>query len=234
MPPASLTHKKRGSPYRLPLRKKGLKLGQFLQLRLDGGEVWQVTGAFQDFGVLNHAGLVNDEGGTLWHAAHDQVFGWQEALISDAVGFSDLVIVVAEELQRDALFFSPGLLCEGIITADADDFGIQGGVGIDAFRKFAELSGASAGEGHRHEQKKNVGSADVFGQLEKLRAIGAEGGDGEIRGGRADRECHGGDIGLNSKAPEPGAPHRNAAGSGGQAQELEFDFEHWRLFSGHS
>ena len=174
-------------------------LSQFFELGLDGGEIGEISRAFQNFGVLDDASFVDDEGGALWHATHDQVFGWQEAVISHAVSGGDLMIVVAEELKGDAFFFSPGFLCKWIVTADADDLGVQGCVGVDALGKLTEFRGADAREGHRDKQKQNVRGADVFGELEQFGAIGTEGGDGKIRGGRANRESHGDDVfGFNA------------------------------------
>lgn len=166
------------------------QLSQLFELCLDSVEVWEVTRAFQGLSVLDNARFIDDEGGALWHATHDQVFGWKEAVVGDAVSGGDFMVVVAQELKGDTFFLSPDFLSEGIVTTDAKNFGVQIIVGVDAFGDLAELCGADACEGHRHEQKQDVGGADVLAQLEKLRAIGAKGGDGEIRGGSADGECH--------------------------------------------
>ncbi len=175
----------------------GLGLGEFGEAGLDCVEVGELSGGVVGLGVLDDTGFVDDEGGALWHASHDEVFVREEGGVGDVVSCSDVVIVVAKEFEGDAFFFGPGFLSEGIVTADPDDGGVEFFVFVDAFGDLTELGGADAGEGHRDEEEEDVGGAEVFGEFEELGASGSEGGEGEVRGGGADGECHGRWWGLN-------------------------------------
>lgn len=175
----------------------GLGLGEFGEAGLDCVEVGELSGGVVGLGVLDDTGFVDDEGGALWHASHDEVFVREEGGVGDVVCGSDVVIVIAEEFEGDAFFFGPGLLSEGIVTADSDDGGVEFFVFVDALGDLAELGGADAGEGHRDEEEEEVGGAEVFGEFEELGASGSEGREGEVRGGGADGECHGRWWGLN-------------------------------------
>ena len=57
---------------------------------------------------------------------------------------------------------------------------------------LAELRGAAAGEGHRHEEQHDVGFSDEIAQGDQLGAIGGFADEGEIRGFVADFDGHGG------------------------------------------
>ena len=169
----------------------GLGLGEFGEAGLDGVEVGELSGGVVGLGVLDDTGFVDDEGGALWHSSHDEVVVWEEGGVGDVVSGGDVVIVIAEELEGDAFFFGPGFLSEGIVTADPDDGGVEFFVFVDALGDLAEFGGADAGEGHRDEEEEDAGGTEVFGEFEELGASGSEGGEGEVRGGGADGECHG-------------------------------------------
>lgn len=162
-------------------------LAEFGDFGFDGGEVGDGAGAVVRLGVLDDAIGIDDEGGAFGDAGLAEVFLGQEGVVGDVVGFGDAVVVVAEEGDFDVLFFSPGLLSEGVVAADGEDAGVEGGEVIEAAGDFAELFGADAGEGHGHEEKDGLlagAEGDVF------RAGGADGGEFEIGGFGADGECH--------------------------------------------
>ena len=90
------------------------------------------------------------------------------------------MLVVAEKGNGDAFFFGPCGLCKWIVTADADDFGIQSFVFGDAIGNIAKLCGAHACEGHGHEKNQDVRGTYVFGQSEQGGAFGGFGHECEI------------------------------------------------------
>lgn len=103
----------------------GLGLGEFGEAGFDGVEVGELSRGVVGLGVLDDAGFVDDEGGALGDAAHDEVFVWEEGSVGDVVGGGDVVVVIAEEFEGNTFFFGPGFLSEGVVTADADDGGVE-------------------------------------------------------------------------------------------------------------
>lgn len=79
-----------------------------------------------DIDVANDASLIDDKSGAFRDAAHDEVGLRQELVVSDAVGFRDVVFVIAEERKGDAFFFGPSGLSKRIVSGDAEDFRIEG------------------------------------------------------------------------------------------------------------
>lgn len=116
------------------------------QCGFDGFEVGEVFWGWGLFGVLDDAVLVDDEGGACGGVA-DVCEAWEE----DVVGFGDFFVEVADEGDVDFFFLSPGFLSEGAVYADADDGGVEVGVGAEACGDFAEFIGADAGEGEWEE-----------------------------------------------------------------------------------
>ena len=132
------------------------------------------------FGILDDAFFIDDEGRTLGHAAHDEVGVGEEAIVSDAIVSGGLVLVVGEEGQLDAFLFRPLSLCEGVVAGNADDGGVKSCIFVELVGHGAEFSGASAGEGHGHEEKNDVLFTDVLGESEEFGAFRAFGDEGEI------------------------------------------------------
>jgi hypothetical protein len=102
------------------------------------------------------------------------------------------VFVIAEQRDGDAFFFRPGGLGERVVAGNAEHLGVERLVIRNAGGNIAELGGADAGEGHRHEQQHDVGFSDEVAQFHELRALGGFGDEGEIRGLVADFDGHGG------------------------------------------
>lgn len=143
-----------------------------------------------NFGVADDAFLIDHEGGALGHATHDQVRFGEELLVGDTVGLGDFVFVVAEELDGDAFFFRPCRLRERVVAGNPDHLGVEVVVDGDAFGNIAKLGGADAGEGHRHEEKNEIGLADELGEFHEFWAFRAFRDEGEVRGFVADIDCH--------------------------------------------
>ena len=141
-------------------------------------------------GVLDEAGLIDEEGGTLWHATHDEVFFGEELVVGDAVGFGSLVVVVGEELKGDAFFFGPSGVGEGVVAGDAEDLAVEVGVGSESGGDFAEFFGALPGEGHGDEEEEDVLLAGLFGEFDNFGTAFAEGDEGKIRGLIANFDAH--------------------------------------------
>lgn len=176
-------NKKRRTVIRSPFTKTFLSaLSQRLERFLDLIEVRHVLWVLLCFRVLNHAFFIDHEGGTLGHAPHDEVSIGQEALVSDPVISGGLVLVVGKQSQLDALLLGPLRLREGVVAGDADDGSVEAGVFVQLVRDRAEFGGATASEGHGHEEKYDVLFADVLRKSEKFRAFLAEGDEGEIGG----------------------------------------------------
>lgn len=65
-------------------------------------EVRQILRVILHVGEFHGAGLVDDEGGALRDATHDEVRLGQELLVGHAVGFGSGVFIVGEQRQGDA------------------------------------------------------------------------------------------------------------------------------------
>lgn len=147
---------------------------------------------FVDFGVLDHAGLVDDEGGTFGDAAHDEIGFGEELLIGDAVGFGDLMFVIAEQRDGDAFLCGPSGLGEWVVAGNAKNDGVERLVVFDAGGDFAEFGGANAGEGHGHKEKDDIGFADELAQLNEFGPNRSLGDESEVWGLVANVDGHGG------------------------------------------
>lgn len=158
---------------------------------LDGSEVGEVAWVFEDLGVLDDAGFIDDEGGAFGDTCLAEIFVREEAVVGDAVGRGGGVVVVAEEGEGDVFFFGPCLLGEGVVAGDGEDAGVEGGEFVEAAGDFAEFLGADAGEGHGDEEEDDGGFAGVFGERDVFGAVGAEGGEFEVWGWGTCGESHG-------------------------------------------
>ena len=110
----------------------GSGLGEFGEAGLDCVEVGELSGGVVGLGVLDDTGFVDDEGGALWHASHDEVFVGEEGGVADVVSGGDVVIVIAEESAGDAFFLGPGFLRDAIVTAASAAGGVELCVSVDA------------------------------------------------------------------------------------------------------
>ena len=169
-------------------------LGKLSELGLDGAKVGEVAGGVVDLGELDDAIFINEEGGALGNAPHDEVLLGEELIVSDTVSFGDFVIVVGEQLEGDALFLSPRGLCEGIVAGDSENLAVEVGVSTDPRGDLAELSRAHACVGHRDEEEEDVLLAELLGEFDYFRAAFAEADEGKIRGFIANLDTHGGGI----------------------------------------
>lgn len=180
-----------------PLGEGGLefgrsKLGKLAELGLDRLEIREVAGAVIDLCILYDTCLIDEESGPLGNSTHDEVLLGKELIISDAVSFGGLVIIIGKELEADALLFGPGRLREWIVTGNSEDFAIQVGVGSESSGDFTKLLGANAGEGHGDKKKKDVLLAGDFGESDNFRTTLAESDEGKIRGLIANFDTHNG------------------------------------------
>jgi hypothetical protein len=142
-------------------------------------------------GILDDAISIDEEGGALGDAPHNEVLLGEELIVSDAVSFGGFVIVVGEKLEGDALFLSPRGLCKGIVAGDSENRAVEVRVGTEARRDLAELSRAHACVGHRDEEEEDVLLTDLLGKFNYFRAAFAEADEGEIRGFIANLDTHG-------------------------------------------
>ena len=126
------------------------------QRSFDRVEVRQIAGAFEDFGVLDGSVAIDDEGRTFRDTAHGEIFLGEETVVGKAVGFGDVVFVVAEKRDRDAFFLGPVALRKGIVAADAKDFRAETFVFAETFAHGAKLRRADAGEGHGEKEEHDL------------------------------------------------------------------------------
>ena len=87
---------------------------------MDGCEVRQIAGRFQDFCVADGTFLVNDEGAAFGDAFHIE----DKIIIEGAVGGRNFFIKVAEEGEVKVLFFLVFPQGEDGVDADGEDLGV--------------------------------------------------------------------------------------------------------------
>ena len=165
-------------------------LGKPGELCLDGLEVGEIAGAIVDLGVLHDSGFIDEEGGALGHATHDQVFLGEKLIVSNAVGVSRLVVIVRKEFQGNALLLGPSHLREGIVAGDAVDLAVEVGVGSESCGDLTKFLGADAGEGHRDKEKQDVLLSGLLGKGDYFGTTFAESDEGKIRGLIANFDAH--------------------------------------------
>lgn len=121
------------------------------QRRLDGIEIREVLGSRGLFAVANHAVFSNHEccagGGVADTGKHGKQY---------TIGFGDVFIQVANELDSNLMLVCPGFLGEGAINADSDDIRIQAGVLAQTGGDVTQFLGADAGESQGKEQQNRV------------------------------------------------------------------------------
>ena len=145
-------------------------------------EVGEILGVVLDFGILNDAFFIDDEGRAFGDSAHDEVRFRKKLFVSDTVSFCDFVLVVGEEGEGNALFLSPNSLSEGIISRDTDYNGVEAIVFREFFGDCAKLVSADASKGHGNKEEDDVFFANFFREGEEFGAFRAFGDEGEIRG----------------------------------------------------
>ena len=139
---------------------------------------------------MDDAGFIDEEGGALGHAAHDEVLLREKLIVGDSVGRCGFVVVVGEEFERDVFFLGPSGLCEGVIAGNAENFAVQGGVGFESGGNGAEFLGANTSEGHGDKEKEDVLLAGLFGKGDNFGTTFAECDEGKIRGLIANFDAH--------------------------------------------
>ena len=114
-------------------------------------EIWQVSGAFQDFGIPHLAGFVNHERRALGDALKSP-----QVVKVRSVGLARLTIEVAEQREVQMFFFFPLLLRKGAIHTDAKDLGIEIRVVVEIVPYGTEFCGTHAGKGKGDKEQEDI------------------------------------------------------------------------------
>jgi len=124
---------------------------------MDGLEVGEVRGGFEDFGVADNPLFVNDKCGPFGDPVHVEC----EIIVEGPVGSGGCFVEIAEEGEVEVLVnlvFGEG---EDRVYANAEDLGICLVVEGDVIAGIAEFFGAGAGECLGEEKEEDIFSCEV-------------------------------------------------------------------------
>jgi hypothetical protein len=124
---------------------------------MDGLEVGEVCGSFEDFGVADNPLFVNHKCGPFGHPLHVKY----EIIVEGSVGSGDGFVKIAEKGEVEVLVLFVFGQGEDGVYADAEDLRIGLVVEGDVIPGAAEFFCASAGECLGEEKQEDIFSCEV-------------------------------------------------------------------------
>src|SRR4029077_19435889 len=102
---------------------------QFCEFRFDLLEGRQCARVIVAFRILNYAIPIDDKHCAFRDATHPEIHLRQKRVVGDAISPGDVVLIVAEERDRDLFLLGPRFLGERIIAANSINSRVETAVG---------------------------------------------------------------------------------------------------------